>query len=240
MLPRGLICLIAALSFCSCASVSVKQQKYLSANLPHRVPQKILVRPLAFYAPELDVDRDGAKLTQFQYDFQEKFTKALSESLAQRIGRVQPIAATAPLPRGNYWLISGRFDRVRQGSRLLRSLVGFGWGATKLETSILVTDLSGAKPRSFLLIETSGGSNALPGVVSTTGYAVGGVASVAGGGALLDSTRSGLSFDAQRTADEVSAALSEYLYQQGAISYEQAVAPKRTATVTILPYSSSR
>jgi hypothetical protein len=118
--------------------------------------------------------------------------------------------------------------------------VGFGWGATKLETSILVTDLSGPQPRSFLLIETSGGSNALPGVVSTTGVAVGGVASVAGGGALLNSTRSGLTFDAQRTAEEVSAALSEYLYQQGAIPYEQAIAPKRSTAVTILPYSDSR
>lgn len=240
MLPRGLLCLIATLFLCSCASVSVKKQQYLSAHLPKRIPQKILVKPLAFYTPALQVGRDGERLAHFQYEFQEKFTSALADSLTQYVGRVQPIAATAPLPRGNYWLISGRFDRVSQGSRLLRSLVGFGWGATKLETSIFVTDLSGPKPRSFMLIETSGGSNALPGVVSTTGVAVGGVASVAGGGALLNSTRSGLTFDAQRTAEEVSAALSEYLYQQGAIPYEQAIAPKRSSVVTILPYSDSR
>lgn len=237
MLFRGLFCLMAALACCSCASVSVKKQQYLSPNLPHRVPQKILVKPLAYYAPDVAVGRDGEKLQQFQYDFQEKFTRELGDSLGSRISKVQPIAATAPVPRGNYWLITGRFDRVRQGSRLLRALVGFGWGATKLETSILVTDLSGAKPRSFLLIETSGGSNALPGVVTSTGYVLGGVTSVAGEAQFLDSTRTGLSFDAKRTAEEVSAALSEYLYQQGAIPYDYAVAPKRTSTVTILPYS---
>jgi Domain of unknown function (DUF4410) len=237
MLFRACIGLWAALVLCSCASVSVKRQQYLSPDLPHRVPQKILVRPLAFYTPEVAVGRDGERLREFQYDFQEKFTRELSESLASHVGRVQAIAATAPLPRGPYWVITGRFDRVHQGSRLIRALVGFGWGATKLETSIVVTDLSGAKPRSFLLIETTGGSNALPGVVTSTGYVLGGVTSVAGGGKLLDSSRTGLSFDAKRTADEVSAALSEYLYQQGAIPYDTAVAPKRTTAVTILPYS---
>lgn len=237
MFFRGMIALLAALIFSSCASVSVKKQQYLSPTLPKRIPQKILVRPLAYYTPDVAVGRDGDRLRQFQYDFQEKFTAALGESLTNRIGKVQAIAATAPLPRGNYWVVTGQFDRIRQGSRLLRALVGFGWGATKLETSIIITDLSGPKPRPFLLVQTSGGSNALPGVVTSTGYVLGGVTAVAGGGQLLDSTRTGLTFDAKRTAEEVSAALSEYLYQQGAIPYDYAVAPKRTAVVTILPYS---
>jgi hypothetical protein len=237
MVWRAFIGSLAVLILSSCASVSVKKQQYLAPTLPKRVPQKILVRPLAYYTPDVAVGRDGERLQQFQYEFQEKFTRELSESLTSRVGQVQAIAATAPVPRGNYWLITGQFDRIRQGSRLLRALVGFGWGATKLETSILVTDLSGPKPRPFLLVQTSGGSNALPGVVTTTGYVLGGVTAVAGGGQLLDSSRTGLTFDAKRTAEEVSAALSEYLYQQGAIPYDYAVAPKRTAVVTILPYS---
>ena len=54
-------------------------------------------------------------------------------------------------PRGNFWLIVSRFDRMYQGSRMLRSVIGFGAGGTKLEMTVMVYDLSRRPPRPFLL-----------------------------------------------------------------------------------------
>ena len=160
---------------CSCASVSVKKIELLTARPPTKAPAKILVKPPTFHDPGLRVDRSGAKLETFKYELQEKFTRNLVQRLSKHVSPAQAVAATAPLPRGNYWLITGRFDRVNQGSRLLRSVVGFGAGGTKLDMSVVVYDLSKTTPRPILLIETTGGSNATPGAIGTAAYFVTGV-----------------------------------------------------------------
>jgi len=206
MMSRVILAAVS-LALCSCASVGVRSSQRLSDTPPRKAPAAIFVKPLAYYEPNVAVDRSGTKLSDFQYDFQEKFTRFLTSRLSDGIAPASAMAATAPPRRGNYWLITGQFDRVSQGSRFLRSFAGFGLGGTKLDTTIVVSDMSGPTPRPFLVIRTSGGSNAVP--------------------LLLGFPRSGLTFDAQRTAREVTAAISEFLYQQGAVPYEYAVAPRR-------------
>ena len=160
--------LLVRCCFVRCASVSVKRSDLLTARAPTRSPEKILVSPPTFYDPGLRVDRSGVKLQNFKYELQEKFTRNLVQQLSRHVSPAQAVASTAPLPRGNYWLIAGRFDGVNQGSRLLRSVVGFGAGGTKLDMSMVVYDLSQRRPRPFLLIETTGGSNAMPGAIGTS------------------------------------------------------------------------
>jgi hypothetical protein len=223
---RPLSLLLCAL-LCSCASVSVKKIELLTASPPTKAPARILVKPPAFYDPGLRVDRSGAKLEKFKYELQEKFTRNLVRRLSKHVSPAQAVAATAPLPRGNYWLITGRFDRVNQGSRLLRSVVGFGAGGTKLDMSVVVYDLSKTRPRPILLIETTGGSNATPGAIGTAAYFVTGVTALFAAGNLLEGTRSGLTFDTIRTAREVAASLSELLAERGILAPEKALRPRR-------------
>ena len=218
---------LLCLSLCSCASVSVKKTERLSERAPVRVPDKIFVRPFSYYEPALRVDRSGESLEWLKNEVREKFTRHLVRRLKRHIAPTVAVAATAPLPRGNYWLVEGRFDRVNQGSRMLRSVVGFGFGGTKLETSVVISDLSGKKPRPFLLIETTGGSNASPGAIGTVGYFVSGVTALGSVGNLVEGVRSGLTFDTIRTTKETTAAVSEYLSRQGAIPPEKALGPKR-------------
>ncbi len=227
-LPLSLLCV----SLCSCASVSVKKTERLVNHAPSRVPEKIFVRPFSFYEPNLRVDRSGESLEWLRNELREKFTRNLVKRLKKHVAPAEAIAATAPLPQGNYWLVEGRFDRVYQGSRLMRSLVGFGFGGTKLETSIVVLDLSEKKPRPFLLIETTGGSNASPGAIGSAMYFVSGVTALGSMGNLVEGVRSGLTFDTIRTTKEHTSAISEYLYQQGAIPAEAALAPKRLGALT--------
>jgi hypothetical protein len=227
-LALGLLC--AAL--CSCASVSLKKVEVLTVHAPTKTPAKILVRPPEFYDPAVRVDRRGARLDTFKHEMQERFTRHLVRRLSRHVAPAEAVAATAPLPRGNYWLIVSRFDRMYQGSRMLRSVVGFGAGGTKLEMSVVVYDLSRRPPRPFLLLQTTGGSNAAPGAIGTATYFATGVTALFSAGNLFEGTRSGLTFDTLRTVRQIAAALSEYLVERGALPSDKRLRSKRLRDAT--------
>jgi len=222
---RLLILLLFALP--SCASVSVKKSELLTASPPKKTPARIFVKPATFYDPGLRVDRSAANLETFKYDLQEKFTRHLLRRLSRYVSPAQAVASTAPLPRGNFWLVEGRFDRINQGSRLLRSVFGFGAGGTKLDMSVVIYDLSKTAPRPFLLIETTGGSNVTPGAIGTATYFMTGPMALFSLGNLFEGTRTGLTFDTIRTTREIAAALSEFLSEQGAALPAGALHPRR-------------
>jgi hypothetical protein len=227
MLSKLLQILLAAMLFTSCSSVSVRKTERLAKTSPSRMPEKIFVKPFEFYEQQVRVDRSGPALDEFKYDLQEMITRNLVRRLSKTVAPTKAIAATAPLPKGNYWLITGRVDKVHQGSRALRGLIGFGAGGTKLETSVLISDLSTVPPRKFLLIETSGGSNVTPGVLGSASFFVTGISGLMSLGNAVEAVRTGVTFDTVRTTREITASISEYLYQQGQIPYEKATGPKR-------------
>jgi hypothetical protein len=216
-----------AAALCSCASISVTKTDRIIPETPRRVPEKIFVKPFEIYEPNFRVDRAGEELEAFKHDARERVSRTLVRRLKAHVAPAEAVAANAPLPKGNFWLITGRINRMNQGSRALRSVFGFGTGGTKLETTAVIHDLSVKPPRPFLVVETTGGSNAAPGAIGAAGFFVGGVTSLLSLGNLLEGARSGVTFDTVRTSKELTAVLSEYLYQQRAIPHEKALAPKR-------------
>ena len=208
---------ILCVVLCSCASVSIRKVDVLTAQPSSKTPSQIFVKPPMFYEPGLRVDRSGPRLETFKHELQERYTRSLVRRLTKYIAPAQAVAETAPLPQGNYWLVTSRFDRVNQGSRLLRSVIGFGAGGTKLEMSVVIYDLSRKRPKPILAIQTTGGSNAPPGAIGTATYFVTGVTALFSVGNLFEGTRSGLTFDTLRTTREITAALSEYLVEHGAL-----------------------
>ena len=179
-------------------------------------PQQILVKPFEFYEAGVQVNRSGPQLEAFQHAMQEKMTRYLVRSFSRDVASARAVARTAPPPRGRAWLVTGRFDRIDQGSRLLRSAVGFGAGATKFETSVVIYDLSKKRRVPFLLIETTAGSNAPPGVAADTAYLFGASMSLLFADNFLEGSRAGLTFDAIRTARAISKAASRHLEKRGA------------------------
>jgi hypothetical protein len=123
--------------------------------------------------------------------------------------------------RQNAWIVRGQFTTVYQGSRLLRSAIGFGAGGTKVETKVQVYDLSQPEGAPFLTFSTTGGSNSEPGAIlalttDPVQLAIGGVSGAA----------HGLSEDAARTAREITAELSNYMHDRRWIPDEQWIKPK--------------
>jgi hypothetical protein len=135
-------------------------------------------------------------------------TTNLLERIRKYIAPAQAVSAETQLPRENSWLITGRFTRLNQGSRLLRSALGFGTGGTKMEVTATVSDLSGRAPKRFLMIQTTGGTNAMPGaVVGVVTWPM----AVAGAPGLV----TGLSDDCRRTSREITSALAHYMRKNG-------------------------
>jgi len=211
----------------SCASVSVKDAACLDPNPPSRLPEKVLVAPFSFSSQEIRVDRSGADLEDFKTNLCELMTRNLLLRLPKAVAPAEAVAVNAPLPQGNFWLIRGNFDRIYQGSRFLRAVVGLGAGATLMETTTVVYDLSGRHPRPFLRIVTTGGSNISPGIGGVATIFLSGPMALTNLFNVVDGARSGISFDTVRTTREVNAALSEFLYQRGAIPHKKVARPKR-------------
>jgi hypothetical protein len=154
-----------AVSLCSCASVSVSQIVSLENHPPTHRPRGIYVRPFEFEEGTVRVDREGRKLSEFERALQDRLTAELVAGLRKYLAPADGLPDAAAVPPGDYWVITGRFTRINQGSRALRSMIGFGAGGTKLEVTATVSDHSSGESKPFVLIQTTGGSNAMPGAV---------------------------------------------------------------------------
>jgi len=201
---------------------------------PQKLPKEIFVQDYRVRSGKVfRVDREGEELTALKKNLGATMADNLIRRLPEHVAPARSIARSGPIPYGDHWMISGRFERVEQGSRLLRAIFGLGLGRTTIDTVTTVSDLSGGRIEPFLVIRTTGGSGAMPGMVgaipmpgTTLLFILGGFAANGASGA-----NSGLSYDSVRTSREVVAALSEYLQRHGLIPPDRALTPKRLGEI---------
>jgi hypothetical protein len=203
--------LIPAVLLSGCSSISVLKEKQ-NPNIAFHAPTKIYVRDFTGDLKVFRVDRKEDSLVEFQ----NKTAKQLSEELIAKLNSsvlpAERLGIRSPLPKGNVWLIEGNFERVNQGSRMMRILIGMGAGGTKLETTVRVLSLTGSRPTEILTFKTSGGSNMEPGpgllcgppdptdFITTPLWAT---------------AMTGLTKDTSRTAKEIAAEICDYLQKHG-------------------------
>lgn len=215
----------------ACASVSVDNIQYLSSNAPSQAPVEILILPFTVEDSVLRVDRTGRDLKLFRSELQSLMNKQLVQRLSKHVAPTRVLSLQEPIPQGNYWLLTGRFASVTQGSRLLRSTVGLGAGGTKMETIIVVQDLSLPTARRFLQFETTGGSNISQGIGGIVTLPMSGPMALTSLFNAVDGLRSGVTFDTGRTAHEITATLSEYLALRGLGHRKSPLKPKRLGQI---------
>jgi hypothetical protein len=222
LLVKLSIVTLAALALAACASISVSDT---AESVRHAKPAMVYVMNFSADQGDWKVDREGQELTDFKKNLQLMLRTGLVTEVTDKL--VPAVAETSLHHQRaeNAWLIRGQFVTVKQGSRLLRSAIGFGAGGTKLETRVQVYDLAEAPDTPFLTFNTTGGSNAEPGAIFalTTDpleLAIGGVSGAA----------HGLSEDTARTSREITDELSDYMYLRGWISEDQRIEPKHATT----------
>lgn len=220
------------LSLSGCASVSVSNIKD-KGTPPKKLPSKIYVQEFTAPYDAFRVDRSDQKLLAFVKNERHAMALDLVQQLSKYIAPAQILPEGTPLPKGNVWLVRGTYTRVNQGSRLLRTGIGFGAGGTKMETRVQFSALYSKKPDTFLSLMTTGGSGLAPGAWAAFTPALAfywPYAVVNAGGASL----SGLSIDRKRTAREITAALSEYCFLQGLIPERRTHRPKKLGLLPAL------
>jgi hypothetical protein len=217
----------AALVFClaACASISVQPGKEYATGA---MPKEIYVMKFSTAHAEFNVDREAAELSDFKKNLQNVLQVAQVTDLSDRLVPAKAARKDPWSRRENAWLIRGEFIKVNQGSRFLRTAIGFGAGGTKLETTVWVYDLSSASRQPFLTFSTTGGSNAEPGAVTSIAtdpldlavqIALSGVSGFS----------HGLTEDTKRTAREITAELSDYMYRSRWIHEDQWIQPKEVS-----------
>ncbi|PTX92172.1 hypothetical protein DB346_24850 [Verrucomicrobia bacterium LW23] len=214
----AILCLITG-----CASVSVKDVH--KSNLAgHTRPVCIYVADFDTKSGDWKVDRTGTDLATFKRDVNNMVVDAIAERIDKNITASVHLRPGQTMP-ANGWLLTGRFVRVYQGSRALRMVVGLGAGGTKMETQIVVRDLSSEGAPVVLSTTTTGGSNAEPGAIfNADPFSMAATA-------VMNSGR-GLSEDSIRTARMIVALISQYGAEKGWIDPSRAMAPKREGQFT--------
>jgi hypothetical protein len=211
--------LLLTLALVSCASVSVEEG---TERATQKMPEMIYVADFSTAHSDFQVDRTGKDLAEFKKNLQLMLKTAMATDLTDRLVPASAVGKSKQSGLKNAWLVRGEFTTVQQGSRLLRSTIGFGAGGTKVETRVEVYNLAQNPGTPFLTFSTTGGSGSEPGAVLalTTDpleLAIGGVSGVA----------HGLSEDTSRTAREITAKFSDYMYKRGWIPEDQWIKPKR-------------
>jgi len=216
---RNLPLIVVGSLLSSCASVSVKEDQAKSAHGGLQMPSMIYVLPFDTDG-EINVDREGAELEEFESNLKDMMVAALMERFPKHLAPAISVTSLDEVPEGNYWVVGGNFTRIEQGSRALRAIVGFGAGGTKVESDVFVYDASYSLRQPFRTFRTTGGSGATPGALTSL-TPVTAVVSAASGSA------KGLTSDVVRTSRMITADLSEYMYERGWISESQKLEAKR-------------
>ena len=201
----------------SCASVSVKGEK-LAGRQPVQKPSRIYVADFGTQQGTYKIAGEPGKNPEaFKKKTADTLTAYLVKGLSDHVAPAQRASGFNGLPKKG-WLVTGDFLRVNTGSRLLRSGVGLGAGGTKMETRVKVYDLSaGTDP--FLVFETTGGSNAMPGLLTNPGTS-----------AVISMTTQammGVTDDAARTSRMITGELNSYLVQHGWLDKRKAYSVKK-------------
>ena len=204
--------------FSSCASVSVKSERLHTS--------KAVQKPAKIYVVDFGTASGAYKIAGSESKDPETFKKKIAGLLANYTVKsvndhcVPAERVTSPrgLPR-NGWLVTGEFIRVNTGSRVLRAGVGLGAGGSKMETRVSVIDLAGnAQP--FLTFETTGGSNAMPGLLESSGP----------GSAVISMTSQamlGVTDDSARTGRMIAGELNTYMIEHGMLPKDKKYSAKK-------------
>ena len=213
------LALTAAL-LAGCASVSVKGLQQNGSRVTK--PQHIYVAPFSTSGSSFKIA--GVKTGADDTAFREKTAAVLADYTVQNVSKHVTPAAKVASPTAapaTGWLVTGRFLRVNSGNRGMRMVIGLGAGGSKMETAVEVFDLAVSRAKPFLAFKTTGGSNAMPGLVTSGGPGVGAAYN------MLMGATSGVTDDAARTSRMITGALSEYYVERGWLPKQKAFKTKK-------------
>jgi len=138
-----------------------------------------------------------------------KMTESLMTAFTAKGITTHQLNAGVPLPAEG-WLVHGEFIEVDEGNRAVRATIGFGAGATAMDVSVFVSDLSGRPDEPFMIFGTTKTAGKMPGAVVTMNPFV------AAGKFVMEKNAS--EKDVKKTAEQIAA----QIIQQGGLTSAKA------------------
>jgi hypothetical protein len=210
---------LAGLLLSACSSVSVKDYQKTGAVTK---PAHIYVAPFETSSTNVKLawDKDGSKTPAFKQEVATMLADYTVQNVTKHVAPATKVVPPSGVPRTG-WLVTGRFTRINSGNRGMRMIVGLGAGGSKMETEVEVFDLSSGSRKPFLRFATTGGSNAMPGLITSGGPGVGAAYS------MINAAANGTTDDAARTSRMIAGGLSEYFGEHGWIPKDKVFKIKR-------------
>jgi uncharacterized protein (UPF0297 family) len=226
-----LACAVAA---AGCAGASVRQ-KSASAPITAARPTQIVVYPFAVDPNEVTLNQSifqrayrsmsgedqSAQQHQLASDTAQSVCQSVVTALQQKGYSAVCQARGTAVSGDNVLVVDGEFTDISEGNRLRRLVIGFGAGASALDTSVHMYQRANQSSRQVLDFTTHADSGQMPGaaVLGPAGAAAGGSAAgvaganVAAGG--VKTYRSATAFLADKTAEQIVTTMTNYFAQQG-------------------------
>jgi Domain of unknown function (DUF4410) len=236
--PRNILMALlvpVVFSLVSCAGASVEQHSQ-QAPVSYERPTHIVIYPFAVDPDEIELNRGlferayRSVTTTDEDEKQAEIADDISQSICLNVAAdlsakgykaVCQKRGVAPIG-DNVIVIDGEFNDISEGNRLSRTVIGFGAGASTLDTNVYVIQKTADASKQVLTFSTHADSGKMPGVAVTgaPGAAAGGAAAAASLGVNMTMSavkghRSSMSSLAKMTSDEIVEHLQAYLAQLG-------------------------
>ena len=229
----GMTCL---LTLVGCAGATVSQETQ-SAPVTNAPPTQIVVYPFATNPNEVSLNSGplqrvyrnisgadvGAEQAKIADDTAQNVCLEVVTALSKQGYNALCQKRGVPPGTGNIMIVDGQFTNISEGNRARRMIIGFGAGASVLDTTVTVYQLAPAGDQHQVLsFDTHADSGKMPGVAVTgpAGAAEGGAtaaatlgANVAANGAKNYTSSTG--FLGDKTATQIVDALVKYFQAQG-------------------------
>ncbi len=232
----GLMAMSAAVCvLLGCASAKVSERRAYAAGDPLPRPSRIIVHNIAATPGDIPPDSplsgvydrrakpQGAKEIELGHKLGSQVAQELVKEILA-LGMPAERAGSGPPPGNGDVLIKGAFVSINKGSRTARMLIGFGAGASKLETYVAGYQITPQGPRLLGEGQITAKGGKMPGMlVPIAGGAAAGSAatSAAISGGLNVGQEAGsesLRAAAKRTAKRIAKTMSEAFARYGWIS----------------------
>lgn len=247
--------LLAAIILAGCASASIAPEPAMTvpaAAATHSRPEKIIVHNFAVNAAQVSegggpLQRGLAALSSTSAEDRQLQTglhasQTMSDKLVKELRDLGFNSLQQPSSdavTGDALVIDGQFLNVDEGNRLRRLVIGFGAGASKVDSQVEVYRVTNGAREKILEFKTHADSGKMPGAAVTMGA---GAAAQGGATAAMMAANAGIggvkTYTSQvdsltgQTADQIGAYMAQYFAQQGWITPEQA---KQAGTVQVAP-----
>jgi hypothetical protein len=226
--------LLGVLVLAGCASAAVTQQAQ-RAPADYDRPSQIVIYPFAANPAEVTLnqsiiqkayrgatgDNQNADQLQIAHDTAQAICQQVVSDLTSQGYNAICAQRGTFVAGGNILIIDGALTNISEGNRLRRLVIGFGTGASTLDSNVSMYQRIGGNLNQVLAFSTHADSGKMPGaaVMAPVGVAAGGGAAAVvgmnaavGGAKTYSSSTSSL---AKKTSDQIVKTVTDYTARAG-------------------------